>query len=470
MFENLKSYLIASFNFYSAKSKLSLNNPASIVYNMVSSFCALAIEILGGTEVGFRRLNIDTATGTDLEALGDNYNLERNQGTPSVGSVYLWQYNPVGYTIIPVGTQVYSDESVTFITTQTCVIPGDSAKYPYYTEDHPEFLDLDASPSHPSNTAQRYYALVLKEGVEYDPDIAANEQFEASKNIPIQSIEIGRHYNLDALKVTKTDANVGGTSPAGDEESGVENPLPLSGGSDPESDEEYRTRIKRHLGGTGTSTITYLENAALLPGIDDARIIEPDDKKAKVLPPPGAIYLVVASARATYTPRWASEEEEVALPVSFPSSLKQTIRNEAEDLRSAGVGVIVKEAQVVGVNFNGPTGSGSDLIIYVEKGTSLLNYTAIVENRLNSLLESYKIGQDVYKSDIINAIKQIDAVVDLSPFDLVAERWLNNAVSISLGSVEGEAIGRDGLVINAEEIARPPLAYRFHLEFHYQDR
>ena len=469
-YEQIRDFLVSAFNNFSLK-KLNVNDKGSVVGNLLNAYTYSAIEILGAVEVGLDRLDIDNASNEDLEAIADNYNLVRNEGTPSTGYINLWTYSPGQDLIIPAGTSFFTDQGQTFVTTQDAVLFSDPSDYPTGGE----FTAVPGAPA--KNAYSRYYAMPIIDGVTYDFDTKASEQLEPTLEIPVESSEIGKDSNVDAQSVSNSSYNqLGGLNPITMEtEEGVENSLAFSGGSDPETDDEFRTRIKRHIAGTGTSTIKYLENASLLPGIDDARIIEPDNQNSRLSPQPGSVYLVAASARAMYNPQWAYEEAtdgEIKYPVSYATTPKEQIRNLLEDYRSVGVGIVVREAEVVRINFQNEQDDNGDMIVFVKPGTNLVTYTQIVENVLNDLLQSYRIGQNIYKSDVIEAVRAVDAVVDVGPFNIVGERWEsddNGAGLVEYGSgtlfVGDGTIRRVGLQIYAEEIVRPARSLNFRLVF-----
>jgi uncharacterized phage protein gp47/JayE len=466
--QTIRDFAILAFNNFSL-GRLNLKNPGTAIYNVVNSFAAMLVENQGAIDVGLNKLDPSLATGDDLDLIADNYGIERNIGSASAGFVSLWVYETSEDIYIPAGTAVYTTDGNTFTTIRDAVIPSDPGRYP--ASNLPDYEDLDASPL--KNTNQRFYALILKEGVLYDPVKPPQEQFEPSRQIPVESIVIGVSQNIDAGEITDTDAGLGGVNfilSSDTEEfsdNGVYNDAPFEGGSDPEDDEKFRARILNHLSGTSTTTKRYLENIGRdFNGIDDAKILEPEDPKAGIVPPPGSVYLMVASSRAAYNPRWAVAEPEVTFPSSFPNTLKEQIRNKVEDARSVGVGVIIKESQIVNINAEQVTeDADKTVLIFVKPGTDLLTYTNIVSNQINTLLQSYKIGQDVYKSDIVESIRKIDQIVDISPFEVLGKRWdvETNREVTTLGSLEGADKRRDAIVIGTHEIARPDVNFNFRL-------
>lgn len=466
MLERLVSMMVAAFNFNSLR-KLVLDSAGGFARNLMSSFAHVGVEILGAIEVGLDRLDIQSAEGADLDSLADNFNLVRNAGTESEGYVNLWAFSLRSNQFIEAGTAVTTEDGTVFQTTRDAVIFLDPTDYPLADSLHPEFIGFDAAPDY--NVDRRSFAVLVKEGVTYDFTLPSNEQCEATKDIPVSSTEIGRSQNVDAHDLSKGPSFLGGVnSRTATIETGVDNPLALSGGSDAETDDELRERILAHMRGTSTTTISALEAAALIPGIDDANILEPEDQKAGITPPPGSVYLIVASARRNYNPQMASEEAhlyEEKYPSSSPTTLKKKIRNKVESYRSVGVGVIVREAEIVQINFQSSEDSTGEMLIYVKSGSNLLGYTGVLEAKLRAFLESRKIGQTVYRSEIIAVIRSLDVVVDIGPFDLVADRWdYDNGVTlVRTGLAEIANTGRDSIVVNSEEIARPASVLRFRL-------
>lgn len=456
MFEKLLQTLLQSFQIFHKLKGISLN-PASFLYNLASAFVSSVMEIIGATDVALDRLDVQNAVLEDLDALAFNYDLIRNFGTPSTGIVFLWTYEPENDIVIPTGTSLNAEDGTEFTTTVDCIIPVDPTDYPSFSS--------DAYPDSDNNLFNRFYAVPLKAGVTYDETRPFVDQVEDTLNISATSSEIGRTQNIDREELVDIALALGGTNPVTlEEEVGISNERPFGGGSDEEDDDVFRARILEHISGTSTTTVKAIEASALIPGIDDARVLEQSDVRAGFIPPLGFVYVMVASARARYTPEWAALEPEVKYTVPFSSNTKEEVRNILEDERSIGVGIIVKEASIISINFSTLENSSADepMTIYVEPGTNLLSANSQIEELFRSFLESFKIGTNVYKSDIVEKIRELTFVVDISPFEIKATRWVvgtDGVVSkeiLSLGSQEGLEENREGIIVKTEEIARPP--------------
>jgi hypothetical protein len=103
--------------------------------------------------------------------------------------------------------------------------------------------------------------------------------------------------------------------------------------------------------------------------------------------------------------------------------------------------------------------------IYVKKGTDLLSYTAIIESLLNNLFSTYRIGQDVFLTDVSREITKLEVVTDIAPFEITSSRWDEglNTSSTSISSSEGATDGRNAILIQTNEIARPATSFHFRL-------
>jgi len=409
-------------------------NKNSILAGIARGIAASFYEVYQAILAAETRTDPTAAEGTDLDTLGSIYGLSRLVGTRANGEVSIATSSvPASYIEIPVGTRVFSNDGLEYETTKTAIIPSSSTFYP-------------SELVFPNST--RYYAVPLA-SEEYDyteldsdgnvlPASTIAAQLDATSYlIPISAIGTRETYNIPENTLVSTDANVAGEI--------VVNPRPIVGGRGQETDDQYRNRLLSHIRGIGTqSNKSRIEAVALGEGVYYAKVLERDGCSNIPAPPFGAVYLIICS---TTIP--SSIDYEVMYTVVSPNNIYETIRNKVEDIRPLGVGIVVKEATVLNLNFS-PPGIG----ITIDEGYDPTVVQAQVENNLYTYFLTNKgIGEGVYKAEIIECILGTEGVLDC---DLDFTMTLESSVNISTVSDSYEAMGNEVILFKT---ASSPLIF-----------
>jgi uncharacterized phage protein gp47/JayE len=191
-----------------ARTGLSDVEVGGILHNFAMAF-ARECDDMSFQTVNLQRLwDIDTAAGEDLDKRGADCNpdeIERQGSTKATGQVEFSRSGAVGTISIPSGSIVR--------------VPGGE----------PEFKTTAAGQ--------------ILNG------------FTSSGNIAIEALEAGADGNADAATITQMDAITGVET--------VSNPAATTGGTDEESDAEYRSSIKSYIRSLGRGTKQALEWAVL---------------------------------------------------------------------------------------------------------------------------------------------------------------------------------------------------------------
>lgn len=181
-----------------------------------------------------------SATGTDLNKLASNYGVRRSQGTASTGVAVFTTNNLDIDIFIPQGSVITANNGITFQTTES------------------------ATMSSANSNVYKANATRLRS----DLDLVGNiDQF---------AIEV----NAQAL-ISGTAGNVGRFALFSQNVSGISNITNLksfSGGTDQESDAEFRSRILSIFAGSNTGTALGYETAVnSVNGVQDSIVIVPGD-------------------------------------------------------------------------------------------------------------------------------------------------------------------------------------------------
>lgn len=181
-----------------------------------------------------------SATGTDLNKLALNYGVRRAQGTASTGVAVFTTNNLDLDIFIPQGSVVTANNGVTFQTTAA--------------------VTMSAS----NSNVFKANATRLRS----DLDLIGNvDQFAVEINV--QSLILGTSGNIGRFALSSQ--NVPGIS-------NITNLKSFSGGTDQESDTEFRSRILSVFAGSNTGTaLGYETTVKSVNGVQDAIVIVPGD-------------------------------------------------------------------------------------------------------------------------------------------------------------------------------------------------
>jgi len=180
----------------------------------------------------------ETASGTDLDKYASNFGISRTRGVGASGIVVFTTNSIFEDIPIPSGSQVTAKNGVTYNTVGNYIFQS-SAKAKY------------------SATANR-----LKRSLQ----IAGNNDIYAME-VPVQASRPGTVGNVSSLQILSNNLQ---------SEVKVVNLSSMSGGTNQESDNVFRTRIASVFSGSNTGTSLGYRNAALtVSGVLDALVVEP---------------------------------------------------------------------------------------------------------------------------------------------------------------------------------------------------
>jgi phage-related baseplate assembly protein len=214
------------------------------------------------------------------------------------------------------------------------------------------------------------------------------------------------------------------------------------GGRGEEGDDQYRNRIMAHIRGVSSqSNSAKLEALALDNGYYYAKILERENCNSIISPPFGAVYLIVCS---TTIP--SGTEYEVIYPVDVPNNIYEELRNDIEYVRPLGVGVVVREADIININFDAP---GIGVTIDSQYDPTLVQ--ADIEAKLyDYFLTSKGIGEKVYKTEIIEIILEVDGVVDV---DINFIMTFEKITGITTSATSYEPLGNEVILFESPSSA-----------------
>lgn len=180
------------------------------------------------------------SSGTDLNRLASNFGASRQLGTGSTGVAVLTTNNLDVDSLIPQGSIITASNGITFQTT------------------------LGATMSSASSNVYRANATRLRE----DLDLASiTDQFAIE--LPVEALTTGSAGNIG--RFTLSSQGISGIT-------NVTNTKTFSGGSNPESDDSFRTRILSIFAGSNTGTsLGYTNAIGILDGVNDSLVVVPGD-------------------------------------------------------------------------------------------------------------------------------------------------------------------------------------------------
>jgi hypothetical protein len=184
--------------------------------------------------------SLATTAGRDLDRLSANFGETRNTGSAASGIVVFCVNSLITDVSIPSGTIVTARNGIKFRTIGNFVMS---------TTDKNRLA---------SNANRMRKAL----------NIAGINAFYALE-VPVQATRPGASGNVGSLQIVKTDLNVPAT---------IINLMSMSGGSNRETDNSFRSRILSVFSGANIGTSSGYRNSILgVSGVLDALVVEPGD-------------------------------------------------------------------------------------------------------------------------------------------------------------------------------------------------
>jgi len=180
------------------------------------------------------------SSGTDLNRLASNFGASRRQGTSAAGVAVFTTNNLDVDILIPQGTVVTASNGITFQTTTSTIMS--------------------------SSTPNVYRANATR--LRTDLELATiTDPFAVE--VTVQALTSGSSGNIGRFGLVTQ--NVSGIT-------GITNTQTFSGGSNPETDDEFRTRILSIFAGSNTGTALGYTNAIeVLDGVTDSLVVVPGD-------------------------------------------------------------------------------------------------------------------------------------------------------------------------------------------------
>jgi len=319
IYSNLKS------TFLSKQNKLSDIDEPGVVYAILYGIAKELTDLYETTAQIINRAFIDTATGEDLDRIGSLVGCTRKGGTKATGTLRFSRTTPADRDyLIPKGTRA-----------RTPLQPDKTYLSFQITED-----------------------AILQEG-------------QTSVDVAAESVANGNKYNVNANKVIILETKINGVT-------NVTNPSPFTGGTDDESDEDYRARIPLYLDALKRATADALKSAALsVAGVVDA-IVEDDAT-------PGTAKVTVVGASG---------------PVD--SETLTAVEEAINDYKGAGIQVTVQSASTVTVS--------ATFDLYVESGYDTGTIQSNAEQAVNDYLDALGLGDPAQLSEVIAEIMGIEGV------------------------------------------------------------
>lgn len=352
-----------------AKAEIQLRRPDLVDFNegsvldaLAGAGAVLADEAIRGAVELFAAQFFDTASGAELDALAqDRLNLLRKTATASIGQV-AWTRGTAGAYVILAGTRFRATVGTETITVQSTAAVS--------------VLATDTT--------------VL---------------------IPVQATTTGRATNAAAATVTEVVDVV-----LADSTATVTNPEPLAGGTDAETDEAFRARIRAYYQTLRRGTVAALRTGALsVPGV---AIVTVDETGIVDIEPVG-VYIGDPDARSN-------------------ALLAAAVATELENWRAAGVRVEVYGATREEV--------GLALLVYIERGSDQVAVGEAIRAALVAYGDTLQPGQVGQPSRLEKACHDASAlVVGVEPTTTSAEltpssgfaaiRFVPEAIAVSFVEV-----------------------------------
>jgi uncharacterized phage protein gp47/JayE len=362
----------------------------SFVYALGQAVAAIGVKIFAALTNIEKRTSILEATGEDLDNIFANFKIFRKSAESSRGYLNVWVSTlPTTPITIFSGEEFYDEEGRRFQTQETAVIPSKTIYYPTAI-----------------TVGSRFYAIPLKN---QDEEYNENGTYEQIRQKFLES------YNIDAVAaVSGLDGDVEKNTIT-NSRGGLRanNPVAFTGGAEQENDEQFRLRGLSFLRGANSKFSNNSLKSFLLSqaGVIDANVVEDYGCLSFTPPRSGHIYAIVNTSLVPI-----SEDTSEPYPVSPARNIYQDIRNAIEDemYRPLGIGITVREADVLNVDFTSDTNNA--LKIYVKSNVVSSVKEAEIKAKIYSYFLGLNIGDDVRKSDIYGLIKQDEDVIDVDDF------------------------------------------------------
>lgn len=428
--ENIVLYVKDAFQAFT-NIPLDIERRSSVSGGLVRAFGMLFLQLVQAVDMSASRLSLDLATGDDLNRLGEQFGLLRRNGNRPEGylSIYVTEL-PETAIEIPIGTNVTSDKqsdgtTYSYTVSARAVIPSSASYYP---------SNIVIGSTYPA-------VLLNSDVVEYvegsDAEAVASQFDDSVYNTRVPCIGniIGANQMIDAGLLTNIAIN----------DVVVTNPEPTTGGYDFETDNIYRSRLKTYLRGVGTTlTEDRLKAMALVAGVFDAIVLSYGSNLCASLPdmPFNSVLLVVNIG--TYAQISRDDLLVASYVTEVPVNIVERLRNDLETYRPAGVGITVREANVVGINFVDASNTAAGITITVKHGVNLIDKKSTLRNMLYSRLLEWQIGQPIYRSDIINILKDDADVVDVDTTFKFASTVCGTTTNLTSVTVIADQVVRIG--------------------------
>lgn len=178
------------------------------------------------------------AVGKTLDLFGSNYGIQRDQGHRAAGNAILTFNNLLNNINIASGTTITAKTGVVFRITANIII---------------------------SAATKGIYSSFAK-SISTQLNIAGISDSFAVQ-VPIEALNVGANGNVPTYSLIKT--SISGIS-------NVTNIAPITGGTNPQNDAQYRNQILAGLSGSSAGTARGYKNALLtVPGVQSVFIAEP---------------------------------------------------------------------------------------------------------------------------------------------------------------------------------------------------
>ncbi len=319
IYANLKASFLASQN------KLSEIDEPGVLYAIFQAAAEELASLYSLLDSTIDRAYLDTATGQDLDKIGALVGCTRKAGTKATGTLRFSRSTPADRDyLIPAGTRARTplQPDKTYLSFQT-------------TQD-----------------------AVLTAGSTY-------------VDVPAESVDVGAKYNVASDKIIILETKVSGVT-------AVTNPSAFSGGTDPESDEDYRARIPLYLQSLKRATADALKSAALsVSGVADA-IVEDGAT-------PGTVTITVVGSTG---------------PVD--SATLTAVEQAIDEYKGAGIIPTVQSATTVSVS--------STFDLYVLSGYDSATVQANAEQAVTDYLNALSLGSPAQIAEVIAEIMKIEGV------------------------------------------------------------
>jgi len=323
LYASMKAYFLANQN------KISELDEPGVIATIMEAFAAELETLYAKLNATIDRAFVGTATGSDLDAIGALIGCSRRKGTKAQGYVrFTAATAPTSNIVIPEGVRV-----------RTLLLPNKT------------YLSFET-----------YSDAVLEAGNTY-------------VDVLCESVEEGAKYNVAAGSILKIETPIYGIA-------SVSNAAAFVGGTDEETDDDYRARMPVYLEGLKRATATALVSAAMsVDGVIDAVV---EDGAT-----PGTVTVTVASSSGT-----------------VPAETIAAVEEALESYRGAGIQVTVVGA------INDPT--DCSFSIYLNEEAVSATVKAACETAVAVYLNSLAIDEVAYYFEIVKILMSVDGVLNIS--------------------------------------------------------